>query len=250
MLAVSFTYSQRRCPICEPTQSIVQFDPPPDDTTPQGGDGDTALANVGKAKGGLHKIVEWCRKFGNWFHLSRCGYGHNEVMNKSALDSLRLPAYSLYETLWWQREVKPDGPLVLVNPADASAAIEAAKSYAQRTCIGNTGILRKFLEMSMRRSGRPHMYVLNFLEEMVRPERKSHVVKRLISAGLSPRALVSAYSSGWGMFGDPEQLSYLEGYQARIEGAIKVISGALRDLRNFHDCWRENQGAPIPSPAS
>lgn len=142
--------------MCEPTHSIVQF-PTQDE---QGNPTESRLeASIQAIKfSGIKKD-----KIGNWVHFSKLGYGHTESMATMNPESRgMLPPETRYETEWWVRTTKRDGffngPLF-----DKEEALKCAAAYANRVSIGNLTLLRRFLEVTIRKTlHNPSFYVHAF----------------------------------------------------------------------------------------
>lgn len=130
--------------MCEPYHSISQFRDDDND-------------RLGCTLGPIAKLL---KKLGGFWHLSKMGKGHSGALecvrntsNHGAHVSFLVPEHNDYEVAWWNRHLKPD------RSKPNQDALLAAKDYANLTSIGSLHALRQFLEMSIKLSDKPMMYL-------------------------------------------------------------------------------------------
>lgn len=143
--------------MCEPHHSINQFKNNDEDGNPR----ESFLASA------FEKIGSWTRKIGDFFHYSKLGSGHSEALRYQRNHTLYIPEPVRYETSWWSREVKLDD--YCPHYIDKEESLDAAKIYSDHVCIGDLGKLRRFLEVSIERTNKPHLYFEAF-RQMLNPK--------------------------------------------------------------------------------
>jgi hypothetical protein len=161
--------------MCEPTHSIVQY---PDQ------DPDSGNSTGGIIESITSKVDSWVKRVKGWFHISKLGRGHSGVIDASArqleLAERILPRPTFYESFWWDRTVKFDGFHSFEGREyDKDLALDAATEYSKKVVIGDLGLLRRFLEVSMVNSDHPQLYVDAVLQYLVKREKRDEVVNRL-----------------------------------------------------------------------
>lgn len=168
--------------MCEPSHSIVQYPDKDDDDNPTAGVIDAIPAPQEMPSSMWAKFR---KKVGEWFHFSFMGHGHSESIGRMSPFARRLlPQDTKYETAWWERRVRLDG--TYHGPKwNQQPALEAATEYANRVCIGNMTSIRQFLELSMRHSERPYLYLERFYQMLTHQGRNSLYkrIKRLGETG-------------------------------------------------------------------
>lgn len=153
--------------MCEPSHSIIQYDPPERDDDDNDG-GMSAQAGQYVRDGLLVGLGQWAKKIKGWMHLSMLGKGHSETIGERSNglmyrydDVLRL-----FEAHWWNRNVVKDGAIrsgsydhgVLTTQQQ----LDAATNYANLVSIGDLGQLRRFLEQSLAKTDRSQAYLQMF----------------------------------------------------------------------------------------
>jgi len=105
---------------------------------------------------------------GRHLHYAKMGNGHSETIGRIAPGARRrLPEDTKYESAWWNREVKLDGPFH-GDAFDKEDALESCRIYANRSCLGHIQKLRQFLEATVKSTERPGAYF----------ERAQHMLTR------------------------------------------------------------------------
>lgn len=162
--------------MCEPAQSIVQYNI-------SNNENDSLITGdkenlIRKALGNGFRFG---KRFLDWLHFSKMGEGHSGISQSVVSNQLSefgrveliLPKETKYETLWWDRVVRIDGPYRSGQDFEKQDAILASKQYAQASCLGNMSIFRRFLEESMKSSSRYKHYVTRFLENVLNKNGRS-----------------------------------------------------------------------------
>lgn len=220
--------------MCEPTHSICQFPDQDDNGNPTGGLIDAAISSGGKdtmtqsTRAG--QVWEWTKKrFGNWFHFSKMGFGHSESVGALPMAGrMLLPDDTKYEAQWWDRTVKLDG-WFHGKDYDKQFALECASQYAHKVSIGSLTLLRQFLETSMRRSERPRAYLEAFVQ-ILNTKGRSVLASKLKCLGLTPQMLPISF------YGRCNQL-----LNNQVDLAIKVMLGLTRKRRLLVPEWVDDR---------
>jgi len=202
--------------MCEPHHSITQF--PPDD---QGGE-----ITESRLQWGLRGIYDWIKKIGRFFHISKLGSGHSESLEWANTKHLILPRETRYECNWWDRTVHLDG-YFKGEEVYREEALECAEGYSRRVSIGDLGQLRRFLEVSMRKSQRAVSYIQTFIDMLVVRPAKDAIVRGLdriinCSIGRSSFRCVEHRVS------------------ARLDSVIKYLMGLTRRREVLHPAWADD----------
>lgn len=206
--------------ICEPSHSIVQF--PEND--PDSGNNVRDRIDASSAS----KLGEWIKWIKGWFHCSALGAGHSELLRMMPAAHRLLPTPTYYEGHWWDRVVKIDGHRPFGgHQLDIKVADEVATEYGNRVVNGNLSMLRRFLEMSMRKSERPGMYVKTVCERLIVPKHRDDVWKNL-----------KRFSNDLGIFRDKTTQN--------LEKVIKVILGATRKREWLCSAWADDSSLWTP----
>lgn len=233
--------------MCEPHQSIVQFN----DDDYNNGQGGKPCHWAGRIAGA---IKQYGKQIGRFFHITQFGSGHSRIMAEKKITTVASfslhsnldPPHVKWEMLWPQRKMVFDSAII-TNPDDLSvynsclsncytlysartkiADLEdrrlKARKYSEDTATGTMGKLRQFLNLSIRKSGEPEKYVVNFFEMLT----KSGIVsleKKIIA--------ITGMKKDFSMF---ERFSWkLKKHlkdKRTLESVIKVILGYTR-RRNF-----------------
>lgn len=150
--------------MCEPSQSIIQI---PQLHLPMFGGYDLKLAVEQLRPDGPITTVRG--DDGNsYLHYYHAGMGHSRVLRH--LCGMNQDAGCYYESNWWasntERRFVVDYPNPIQRTDAANEAFGAAYEYAQQTCLGNMQKLRRFMEMSLRKSQTPQKYLTNLLTMM------------------------------------------------------------------------------------
>ena len=249
--------NERKCTVCEPHHSIVQWDDSDDQDNPtqpllealpqhdtvfgmrppgEGIYGGIGMLTIPKAKDfmawGLKKIQEW-------WHLSKMGRGHSESLSLiKPKHRGRLPDDTKFENMWWQREVKIDGRYHGRFKSQEPFALEAATTYAKKVVNGNMTLLRQFLAGSMKHTvGRAGAWAyVERIFDMLTLGGKDVLTKKLKQL-LRPD--VGNLSRTGRMF-----LSYGDGLAAKVnqnvEMVIKVILGFTRKRNLLVPAWADD----------
>lgn len=170
--------------MCEPNHSILQYEDPDDkrDDDSDGNEGFGGPTAQTARETFLGRLGKWLRKFGRYQHLSVMGKGHTEAQNDVSpfAQSYILGDHAKFETAWWNRIVTVDTSseymkrMAYARSESGRITTEpytAATQYAEAVCIGNIGLLRRFLEASMESSDRPLSYFAKFTEMLDRAGR-------------------------------------------------------------------------------
>ena len=179
--------------MCEPSHSIVQF------RTGRLNELETPVSAQSNrlfiGMGGTDKNV-WGKEVDRWTLLSRLGCGHHSAIRNTLEGTFMLPEHALYETNWWERKTKRDGfggafglPNVTMSthelPPDdlrTDEALAAADAYAQQVSIGSLRAFRGFFTHSIRKSERPHEYIVRMTNQMLNREGRDHFRERSMHA--------------------------------------------------------------------
>jgi hypothetical protein len=156
--------------MCQPSHSIVQFEPPEDDFN----SGDSAPPSSGLMVR-IGKLGKWLKRIGGMFHASRMGEGHTGALGHQCglRETFILPpARTDYEAHWWDRTLKMDGPYG--GHVGAGVAQENAQRYADAVSIGSLHALRQFLSESFDNTHTPGQYVEAFRDILNRKGRAEY----------------------------------------------------------------------------
>lgn len=155
--------------MCEPSHSIIQYDPPEYDNDGDGpGSGMSAQAGQYARDGLLAGLGQWAKKIKGWMHLSMLGKGHSETIGarSNGLMYQYDNVLRLYEAHWWNRSVVKDGAMrrggYAHNVVVTQQQLEAATNYANLVSIGDLGQLRRFLEQSLAKTDKSNVYLHQF----------------------------------------------------------------------------------------
>jgi hypothetical protein len=205
--------------MCEPTHSIIQY--PPDDP-------DSGNPVDQKIEAAVDpKWRSWLKRVKGWFHMSKLGSGHSEAISTRGFELLPKPTF--YEGYWWNRTVKLDGIFRKFEGReyDQRLALEAATDYSHRVVIGNLGMLRRFLETSMRNSEFPYRYVEEFLQRMVTSHVRDKLSKNIIKISNGTRS--------------SRLYSLNDAIKQNLDSVIKVVLGATRQRNWLCPEWADDQ---------
>lgn len=200
--------------MCEPNHSIVQY---PDRDPDSGNPTEEKIESITPKDG-------WFKKILGWFHLSRLGSGHSRAI-ASVRHEAMLPVPFLYEAKWWDRTVHVDGMKARRREV-ADEALDCATEYSRRVVIGNLSMLRRFLEISLKKSDIPGAYVHQFVHALCVKDKKDDLVKRL-------RLVCPRWDKSW----DSMQ---------NLDGIIKVLLGFTRHRENLCDAWADDDSLWLP----
>jgi hypothetical protein len=152
--------------MCEPSHSIVQYDPEDDDNNRFGGTLDFGLV--------MDKLGRFAKKIGQWFHISKMGAGHSGAQRRV----LYLPDPVLYEGEWWN---KGNMKLDCRHGPEAGPQFDAGYEYHMRVCMGSMQIFRRFFETSLQETNSLHLYITRFMECVLTSEGRDQLSKRISS---------------------------------------------------------------------
>lgn len=150
--------------MCEPSHSIVQF---PVENLVEAETINVAVQNAVSLdvleKDGPLFIIPKGVRIGSYLNYSRLGFGHSEALGRLPRHvRSRLPRDVKYEVGWWDRSVHLDGPFFRRWDAaeiEREESLESATIYAHRSSIGDTKMLRRFLEQTLNTTTRPWAYM-------------------------------------------------------------------------------------------
>jgi len=171
--------------MCEPSHSILQYNPPEknDDDFDGGVTSMSAQAGQYSRDGLLAGLGQWAKKIKGWMHLSMLGKGHSETIGarSNGLMYRYDNVFRLYEAHWWDRSVVRDGALRR-GVYDHSAVLteeqlKAATDYAMSVSIGDLGQLRRFLEQSLARTDKAAGYLARFRDGFLNVDGRSQFDK-------------------------------------------------------------------------
>lgn len=213
--------------MCEPAHSIVQYPDDFDSDLPTGkGDGKESTLKAVLGKG-----FDWTKKIGKWFHLSKFGAGHHE--NTGSLNyrsRIYMPSPILWEGLWWERKFHFDG---LIEPDPGQIQRDAAKTYHNRSVMGNMSLFRRFLEKSMIESKQgAYSYVEALLEHVFTAEGVNKLLekfRRVFGRSATPARLMSQRST-----------------KQEVEKGIKVVMGFTRRRGLFLPHFADDDSLWVP----
>ena len=187
--------------MCEPMHSIVQFPTEPPEPPSRGGmatdvnltvqqqpvkarpwnwpSGPQLCQKIEEAlKWGEGKIGDMLKKIGDFFHLSKLGTGHSGSIHYIHKETMWLPDDTRYEAAWWNRTVKLDGEFH-GKEEKRGLALASASEYAKLSSIGSLSTLRKFLEMSMKKTEYIGMYIMKFIDGLIVGRHRNEVVNKV-----------------------------------------------------------------------
>lgn len=134
-----------------------------------------------------------------------------------------------YEAYWWDRTVKLDG-MFYGEAFDKEQALAAALNYAKAVSIGSMTALRRFLETSLRKSDRVHLYTMAFLEKMLNQKGRDLAIRRLRSCNIS--LVYIRKTLGWH-------------YDKKgLDSIIKILLGMTRQRSLLNDAWADDGSLP------
>lgn len=208
--------------MCEPSHSIVQY---PEDR----GDGNPTEPLLESSV--RKKILELGKRFWKWLHFSKLGTGHWQAIRTLGSYTSFIPQETRYEAYWWDRTVKLDGKFY-GEAFDKEQALAAALNYAKAVSIGSLTALRRFLETSLRKSDRVHLYTTAFLEKMLNKEGRDLATRRLRSCNVDLTYIRKVL--GWH-------------YDNKgLDSIIKVLLGMTRQRSLLNDAWADDSSLWTP----
>jgi hypothetical protein len=245
--------------MCEPYHSIVQY-PVVDeegrsvqamlagqaeDMTTKDDDEDTPEGPKGTGSKSKPQKLSWIGRILEWLHYSKLGSGHSEAIRIMGRFSSLIPPETRYECAWWERTTRVDAPFARShnNGGDYGLALGAASEYAKRVCTGSLSLLRRFLEVSIRRSKFPEKYLTTVAEQLLVPSGRDEMVRRLRGA----LALKNKYNNNlWTMFGSRCYNSQGTDRKTIIDRAVKVIIGITRQRKLMVSPWSDDDSLWLP----
>jgi hypothetical protein len=166
--------------MCEPSHSILQYNPPEkqDDDFDGGVTSMSAQAGQYSRDGLLAGLGQWAKKIRGWMHLSMLGKGHSETIGarSNGLMYRYDDVFRLYEAHWWNRRVIRDGAIRRGSYVDAvitDEQLKAATDYAMTSSIGDLSQLRRFLEQSLLKTDRASGYLAHFRNDFLNVDGRS-----------------------------------------------------------------------------
>lgn len=132
--------------MCEPSHSIVQVTL---------NSHQHRMLNLGKTPIDCSSLFP--KEIGNYAHYSALGNGHSETASLIGLRGQDSDRLILYEAQWWDRKFALDGYGEVEQDA-----FDSAKRYAEKVSIGSLHALRSFLEKTLQKTNRIHMYHMYF----------------------------------------------------------------------------------------
>lgn len=161
--------------MCEPSHSILQYNPPEkqDDDFDGGVTSMSAQAGQYSRDGLLAGLGQWAKKIKGWMHLSMLGKGHSGTLGarSNGLMYRYDDVFRLYEAHWWNRNVIRDGAIRngshIGNVTITEEHLRAATDYAMSVSIGDLGQLRRFLEQSLAKTDRTQGYLAHFRNDFL-----------------------------------------------------------------------------------
>lgn len=216
--------------MCEPHHSIVQYPQNRDDDFSGGGGApteDLLKPSIGKG------ILDWFKRIKEWLHFSKLGTGHSEALRKIGTFSSLIPHETRYETRWWDRTTRLDGKFYGLE-FNQESAWQAAHDYAKVVSIGSLGLLRNFLEVSIRKSEKPYMYVKKVLDELILPKGRDYASRKL-------KAILNRKT--YNLF---DSLGLNHRKDNSVEAAIKVILGLTRKRHLLNAAWADDSSLWTP----
>ena len=202
--------------MCEPSHSIIQYDPPERDNDDFDG-GMSAQSGQYVRDGLLAGLGQWAKKVKGWMHLSMLGKGHSETIGErsNGLMFRYDNVLRLYEAHWWNRAVVKDGAMSngrYVNHVTTSQLqLDAATNYANLVSIGDLGQLRRFLEQSLAKTDKSQAYLCMFRDGFLNVDGRTQFDKDVKDVlKVEPRVLMSTN------FANPLQVGVLNGMRSEI----------------------------------
>lgn len=167
--------------MCEPSHSIIQYDPPGNDDDAQGGQ--SAQSGEYVRNGLLAGLGQWSKRIKRWFHLSMLGKGHSETIGARSKGLMHRydSTLRLYEAHWWNRQVTKDGAISNGNYISVNVSheqLQEATEYAKLVSIGDLGQLRRFLEQSLEKTDRQYVYLDRFRNNFLNKEGREEFDKK------------------------------------------------------------------------
>ncbi|MEA1999806.1 MAG: hypothetical protein U9N61_10875 [Euryarchaeota archaeon] len=218
--------------MCEPCHSIVQYPTDFDDTDLPGGD---STDKESRLKAALGKGFGWAKRLDKWFHLSKFGAGHHKNTGSLTYRSnLYLPAPTLWEGDWWDREFRLDGYGFREGELLKEKA-KAAELYHDRSVMGNMSLFRRFLETSMVKSNHlvgPYIYVEKLLEYVLTPVGGNKVLEK--------------FRRVFGRSATPARVLSRRADKREVEKGIKVIMGFTRKRELFLPHFADDDKLWVP----
>ena len=182
----------------------------------------------------LGEEIKALSEIDGFYHLSRFGKGHSESRYSRLGRLADIPKYTAYEIMWWDREVKLDGALYVprldvdgkkierlagfIRKVHGDHAYEACKKYAERTSIGDTGVLRRFLEQTLGTTERLVAYETP-LDQLLSSLGRDEFRKRLRLADIS-------------------KLSEADSNTEKKIRLIKIVCGLTRNPSFLNESWK------------
>ena len=167
--------------MCEPSHSILQYNPPEkhDDDFDGGVTSMSAQAGGYSRDGLLAGLGQWAKKIKGWMHLSMLGKGHSEALGarSNGLMYRYDDVFRLYEAHWWNRKVIRDGAIknggYAIDVTITEEQLRAATDYAMTSSIGDLSQLRRFLEQSLVKTDRAQGYLNRFRNDFLNYEGRT-----------------------------------------------------------------------------
>lgn len=209
--------------MCEPNHSIVQY---PGDR----GDGSPTEILLGPSI--KDKILEVGKKILGWLHFSKLGTGHSEAIRQLGRLSSLIPEETRWEARWWDRTVVLDGKFN-GEAYDLELASTASQEYAKAVSIGSLSALRNFLEVSLRKTNAPYMYVSGFLYNLIKPQGRDIVANKL------KRCLGIKRLDIYKLIGHRPD-------SATVQRITKVLLGFTRNRDVLCDAWADDSSLWLP----
>ena len=171
--------------MCEPSHSILQYNPPEkqDDDFDGGVTSMSAQAGQYSRDGLLAGLGQWAKKIKGWMHLSMLGKGHSGTLGarSNGLMYRYDDVFRLYEAHWWNRNVIRDGAIRngshIGNVTITEEHLRAATDYAMSVSIGDLGQLRRFLEQSLAKTDRTKGYLYHFRSDFLNVDGRAQFDK-------------------------------------------------------------------------
>lgn len=171
--------------MCEPSHSIVQFDPSAGNDNDNFDGGLPASPETFSLR--LKRVGEWLKRVGGLLHLSCLGNGHSEALNKVGIAGMNQEFISLphtkYETYWWNRTTKIDGGFI---GHDKAYSLKCADDYAKTISIGSLDMFRRFIEPTIAHSEHGVGTYIDAFEKMLNSRGRAHFGKKAIMILRSP----------------------------------------------------------------
>lgn len=207
--------------MCEPYHSVVQYPERDKDDNDHGP----------KLSGGLGaRALDFMKKIKSWFHFSKLGSGHSEAIKANRTTELWLPPETRYEVAWWERKVRIDGKYS-GHEFDAGLALSCAEEYSKLVSIGDLGQLRRFLEVSLAKTDRPHGYIEAF-RNILNPQGRRALEDKL--------KWIAQDAHRW------SPMLRLLGDNENLDRVIKILVGLTRKRNLLVPEWADDESIWTP----